>query len=269
MRFLKFSQNTITFALALLLAFYGCSSQDGKVGQPNATVETESAQAAQNMQNQTQPKPKTVVVGLDKTGSYDIAAAGREQAARLVLASAEPGDTWFFRWIERDSYNVQAAIFTLRLPFLPQKPENPFDRRSRAAWQMKMASINNLKRQAAQRLIALQPEPGYSTKMTDIWGFLAKALELLANVPDGGEKVIVMASDLEDNMGRRVPLNLKRVHVVVLALQSGNEPAKAQRKKEFWTNAFKDSGASFVRFLDPSESPEYAISFGGTSLFQR
>jgi hypothetical protein len=268
MRFLEFSKNTITLALALLLAFYGCSRQEGKVGQPKATVEAENAQAAPNMQNQTQHKPQTVVVGLDKTGSYDIAAAGREQAARLVVASAGPGDTWFFRWIERDSYSVKAAIFTLRLPFLPQKSENPFDRRSRAAWQMKMASINNLKQQAAQRLIALQPEPGSSTQMTDIWGFLAKASELIANGPDGREKAIVMASDLKDNMELRVPLNLKGVYVVVLAFQSGRQD-EAQRNREFWANAFKDSGASFVRFLDPSESPEDALSFGGTSLSQR
>jgi hypothetical protein len=267
MRFLRFSQTIMMLVVALLfLVFSGCNRQQGNVGNPTAIREG-SAQAAQTPQNQS--KPKTVVVGLDKTGSYDIAKAGREQTARLLFSSACQCDVWYFRWIERNSYNDSASIFTLRLPEIPSKPDNPFDRRALAAWQAKMASINSLKRQAAQRLVDLRPEPDSSTRMTDVWGFLAKALELLANVPDGREKVIVMASDLEDNMGRRVPLNLKEVRVVVLALQSGNEPAKAQRKKEFWAKVFKDSEALNVRFLDPSESPEDALSFGSPSLSHR
>lgn len=199
-------------------------------------------------------KPRSIVVGLDKTGSYALADAGRAQVARLIH-TARPGDKWFIRWIQERSYADNAILFTLSLPTVPAAPTNPFDSRAKAAWALKMNRINQVKQHAAQRIMQLKPE---KAPATDIWGFLAKAAELLADTPADHERLIVVVSDLCDTENKRVPLNLKDIQVIVLAFQSGEDPTKTLTLKQAWRAELERGGAS-VRFLDVSESPEEAL----------
>jgi len=53
---------------------------------------------------------RNVVVGIDITGSYALLEQALPLAAEFFVANAQPGDTWTFRWIERESYSDRAVI---------------------------------------------------------------------------------------------------------------------------------------------------------------
>lgn len=207
--------------------------------------------AAEARQTQGGSCPRVVVAGLDRTGSYALAAAGRRQVAEVILRFACPGDVWYVRWISNDSYSDRNAILTLRLPALPAASSNPFDRRSRLARDRQLARLTQAKRAAAARLMKLDPAPVIHT---DIWGFLAKAAVLLASVPGQVERVIILASDLSDTLNRRVPLDLAGGHVYVAAFQSGQDPAAAMKLRAFWEKTLAEAGVVGTTFVDPSQT---------------
>lgn len=236
-----FLQKVVGIGLGLMIA--GCTDP------PAREDNTGSVHASQSV-----PNARVIVAGIDRTGSYTLANAGRAQVARL-LQTARPGDKWFVRWIQEKSYSDSAIIFTLSLPDVPAKPINPFDAQAKAIWAAKMNEVNRLKQQATHRIIQLNPDVA---RVTDIWGFFAKAAELLADTSSERERLIVIASDLCDTEHKRVPLNLKGVRVVVLAFQSGDDPAKTAALKQVWRKTLEQAGAS-VRFVDVSESPEETL----------
>ena len=92
-----------------------------------------------------------------------------------------------------------------------------------------------------------------TARRTDINSFLAKAGELLAVVPPEQKKVIVICSDMEDNMGRESAINLHGAQVLVRVFQGGTDAAKVQARKEEWSGLLKDWGASNVTMLDPKQ----------------
>jgi hypothetical protein len=207
--------------------------------------------AGQSLPAQTVRCPRVVVVGFDRTGSYALAAEGRRQVADVLVRSACPGDTWYFRWISNDSFSDRNIIFTLRLPPVPPASSNPFDRRSRAAAERSLARIAQAKRAAAVQLAKLRPASVYHT---DIWGFLAKAATLLASAPQGSQRILILATDLGDTLNRRVALDLAGVRAYVVAFQSGQDAAGAAARRGFWEQVLSRAGVDRVAFIDPSQT---------------
>jgi hypothetical protein len=90
--------------------------------------------------------------------------------------------------------------------------------------------------------------------MTDFNGFIAKAGELLATAPEGSRRVLLIASDMVDTLGRTGAVNLKDVAVVVMMFQGSANIDRTQRLKKTWEDRFRKLGASSIRFLDPDET---------------
>lgn len=193
---------------------------------------------------------RRIVYFVDVTGSYTFPRQAFDQAAREVEQNARPGDTWFFRIINNESYNERSAIFTLRCPAPVVERVNPFDSRSRARAAARERSFAALKAAAARQLRQYHHAPVIGT---DIYGALAKAGELFADAAPGTRKVLVMATDFGDTRRRRAAISLHGVEVIVGLFEGGSRPAFAQRMKKTWAARLRHYGATRITFLDPSE----------------
>ncbi|MFA0783752.1 hypothetical protein [Fervidibacter sacchari] len=188
---------------------------------------------------------RKVLVGIDVTGSYALLPQALPLAAEFFMMNAMPGDTWTFRWIERDSYSDRAAIPVFKgkssvlLPSL-RKPSNPFDKRAKLKYLLGVKEVNAIKTQVARNLRALRRQ---QVRGTDIWGFLAKAQDL--KVSD-----VVMFTDLGDTMRNELPLKLDGIRVWILGFQSGKNPREAAKRRAYWTNVLKRAGVSEIFFFD-------------------
>jgi len=192
---------------------------------------------------------RRVLVGIDVTGSYALLRQALPLAAEFFVINAKPGDTWMFRLIERNSYSDRAAIPVLgnkssvTLPVLPPKPTNPFDKKAKLAYLLRLREVTIIKQKVANALSALKKQPVIGT---DIWGFLAKAQDL--KVTD-----IVMFTDLGDTMNRKMPVKLEGVRVWVLGFQSGKDPKEAARRRTYWTDILTKAGVQKIVFHDISQ----------------
>jgi len=192
-----------------------------------------------------------IVYGLDATGSYALVSQAQEYAAQQLARDSRPGDVWFFRRISDRSYDESAAILTVRLPSAPAPVTNPFDRASRARQQAAFRRLEQVRRAAADQLRAFRAP---SAPCTDIMGFLAKAGELLQGAPKDAERIVIIASDLADNIGRKAEVNLAGTRVIVNMFQGGANPQAAQGIRRFWRDRLTRWGAREVSFLDPSQA---------------
>lgn len=191
-----------------------------------------------------------VIYALDVTGSYAFAETSARQAGDAVQRHAQPGDVWFLRKIDDRSYSDRASIMTLHCPPLPPTTSNPFAAApARARAQAQRTEFNNLKTAAADHLGKFRHSP---VRGTDIYGFLAKAGELLAAAPEATHKLIVIASDMGDTCRQTASINLAHAEVVIL-FQSGTSPVKSQSIRDAWTKRLTNCGAASVTWRDPSE----------------
>jgi len=116
---------------------------------------------------------RKVLVGIDVTSSYALLPQALPLVAEFFMMNAMPGDTWTFRWIERNSYSDRAAIPVFKgkssvlLPSL-RKPSNPFDKRAKLKYLLGIQEIVTIKKQVAGNLRALRRK---QVRGTDIWGF--------------------------------------------------------------------------------------------------
>jgi hypothetical protein len=192
---------------------------------------------------------RNVLVGIDVTGSYVLLDQALPLAAEFFFSNAKPGDTWTFRWIEKNSYSDRAVIPVLgtkssvTLPLLPPKPTNPFDKKAKLTYLLRVQEVMTLKKKVADTLRALRRQPDVET---DIWSFFAKAQDL--KVTD-----IVMFTDLEDTMKREIPLKLEGVRVWLLGFQSGKDPKQAAKRRAYWTDVLTKAGVQKVVFHDISQ----------------
>ena len=86
----------------------------------------------------TGPPAKAVVSCVDRSSSYRFTSQSREAIGKWIQDSAHPGDLFYERWIEDNSYRPEAEIVPAirvpleptRLPAPPPTPgqPNPFDR---------------------------------------------------------------------------------------------------------------------------------------------
>jgi len=233
--------------LTASLVVTGCGAA-GAEGESAAAAPQATAQPSRCRQ------PRRVVVGIDFSGSYQLAREGLDQVATLVEHAACPGDEWFLRAIEENSYYPPAALRTVRFPALPlrpsERPELHLRRqylRDLQQWQVRAKAFATARAQQAQDIRALNAAPA---RATDIYGFLAKAGELLVNTPQGTVPVVVMATDLVDTAGRDSAFDLQGAVVLVLAFEA-EDPTVSVR--DFWQDRLRRANASTVHFRDVTE----------------
>jgi hypothetical protein len=197
------------------------------------------------------PKPRRVfIIGIDESGSYKL----REQAKKLiarVINELEPGDILYLRRINDSSYLNNCSIFRLELPVLQtSKTNNPFDRKAKRLRKAHIFHINSLKNQAIQRLADINFKVA---KHTDIYGFLAASNDRFNLAPEDYQKILIMASDLKDNVRYKVDLGLSGAYVAVVGFQNSKNPKESRNLKGKWTKKFMQSGAAKVMFLSIEE----------------
>lgn len=243
----------LMFVALFLFAATGCTSTDVAAGSPSASTTAESRCAV----------PRTVVVGIDRSGSYALVSDGIAQVARILDRTACPDDIWYLRWIEADSYGPAAAITTITfnpVPPQPTKPANPLARRAHLealqAWGRHVAVFRAERTKAAKAIEALR-RAGVAGG-TDVVGFLMKSDELLVSAPAHAQRVVLMTTDLQHNVDRDGAFDLRGAHVLLLVFQA-DDPVTAQQLRVYWDERLSSSGAASVRFRDPMETADTVL----------
>lgn len=202
-------------------------------------------------------RPRAIVFGLDETGSY----AFREKAlsiAREVIAGMQPGDVFYFRRITEASYQDNCAVFRLELPAIGEPPTNRFNPKAQRQWQREVNRVRDLKRRAVEALGQVQ---SLKAKMTDIWGFMAAAADRLAfEAPMGRLPMVVVTSDMKDNVRFQSNLDLAGAEVLIAGYEVDKDPNKTLKFKESWSKALMGCNAATVTFLPPDCRLDLAVN---------
>ena len=219
--------------ISLIVLIFGCQDQE---------------QASEKIPA---PKPRRVfIIGIDESGSYKL----REQAKKLiarVISELEPGDILYLRRINDSSFLDQCTIFRLELPALEKsKSNNPFDRKAKRLRKSQIFHINSLKKEAIQRLADIKFK---IAKNTDIYGFLGASNDRFNLAPQDYQKILIIASDLKDNVRYKVELGLSGAFVAVVGFQNSKNPQESRSLKNKWIKKFMQSGAEKVIFLSIEE----------------
>ena len=90
-------------------------------------------------------------------------------------------------------------------------------------------------------------------KHTDIYGFLAASNDRFNLAPKDYQKILIIASDLKDNVRYKVDLGLSGAYVAVVGFQNSKNPQESRSLKNKWTKKFMQSGAAEVIFLSIEE----------------
>ncbi len=217
-----------------LLGALACSVESTTPPEASASPEEPAAPAA-----------RTIVIGVDRSGSYDFLTVGLNKAARLV-AEARPGDAVYLRWISGTSYLNEEQAARVRLPEgdVGNCTDNVFDNRCDTFEE----ALSDFKRTHVIRILALRP-PAASN--TDIMGFIQAASDTLATVGTGKERLLYLATDLKDNVHHQIQPDLAEVRVVVIALQTDADPETTLQRRDTWRRIFEGYGAAEVRFETP------------------
>lgn len=231
------ARSTIIYALLLSLIFSGCEGSK-TTDVSGATQDTVAI-----------PK-RIIVIGIDETGSYGFWGNMKNMTTRIIK-NLRPGDILYLRTINDNSYLDNSALFRLEVPLIRGvKSENPFDRKSKRRLLSEIFKINMLKKESCSRIAAVRFT---NAKNTDIYGFLAAANDKFDLAPRGYQRVLIIASDLKDNVGHKVSLQFQDVQVAVVGFQNSKDPAKTLKLKKRWTKRLKDAGASRIIFLSIEE----------------
>jgi hypothetical protein len=224
-----------TFIVLILLA--GCG--DRKIGY------AESA----NSESATKPT-RIIVVGIDESGSYELWNPVKKTIMSLIR-QLEPGDILYLRRINAASYLDTCTIFRLEIPKISE-PENAnaFDRKAKIHRASLINRINSLKKEACQRVSDAEFK---NSKYTDIYGFLAAAGDRFSLAPKACQRILLVASDLKDNVGHKAKYDLTDAYVAVIGFQSSKSPAETRKHKSIWTQKFTTAGAQKVFFLAVEE----------------
>jgi len=197
--------------------------------------------------------PRFLVIGVDRSESFDRLTRTALGLAEQHLRKARPADEMVVRWISDRSYRSDEVFLHVRLPDLPTVAENPFNAKQRAVVAEAKRRFQGEASKALNVIQAQHPEGG--TPSTDIFGFIAAAAEHLAVAPAGYERQLIIASDMEDNRRYDVVPDLSgvavRIHLIVIAEQP--DPSRIASLKTVWEGYFKKAGAASVTF-EPADS---------------
>jgi hypothetical protein len=193
---------------------------------------------------------RIIVVGIDESGSYKLWNPVKKTIMGLIR-HLKPGDILYLRRINAASYLDICTIFRLEIPKI-SGPEsvNPFDRKAKIYRASLIKHINSLKEEACQRFSKVKFT---SSKYTDIYGFLAAASDRFNLAPKEFQRMLLVASDLKDNVGHKAKYDLTDAYVAVIGFQSSKNPAETQKHKSNSTQEFIAAGAKKVIFLSVEE----------------
>jgi hypothetical protein len=229
----------------------------------------------------TGPPARSAVVCVDRSSGYRYTSSARSAFAQWILGSAHPGDVFYLRWIEDNSYRPEAEIVPgIRMPAEPTRmtlsvatpgPVNPFDvaqvanatatvravrglEASASATREALigASTEALNRQLGQ-FLQTNPEPAPSSVVasSDVGGCVKKGSELLAGFD--GDRYLMVATSARSGAPQVAGLKLDRVRVRVVYLQC-DDPAECDQVKQHWSEVAAAANAADIRFNDPSEA---------------
>lgn len=193
---------------------------------------------------------RVIVMGIDDTGSYGLWNQAKDIATQIIL-QLQPGDIFYFRKIIASSYIDESSFFRLEIPKLKEKlSNNPFDRESKRV--RKMHNLQNLalKRETIKRISKLER---VGAGRTDIFGFLAAASEKFGLQDQDYKRILIIASDLQDNVQWTPDLNLSGSKVAVAGFQPMENPKEAQNFQKKWQDTFKKYGATKTIFSRADE----------------
>ena len=214
----------------------------------------QGTEAGQETLTQHQSKQDThhrlIIMGQDGSGSYELWDQAK-QIAQQIITQLNPGDIFYLRTITQTSYTDDSTVFRLELPQLPDdENHNPFDRRQKLRRKVYVLRSQALKKDARQRIDELKP---IGAKKTDVYGFLAVASEKLAMNTTATERIVIIASDLRDNVRYRPELDLSAAHIAVVGFQAMKDPRQTQQLKNRWQTVFSKAGATKVNFIRTEE----------------
>jgi len=211
----------------------------------------EFAEGLQKTKSQPEPaKSRVIVIGIDDTGSYDLWENAKKIVSQIV-AELKPGDIIYLRTISDASYIDKNGIFRLEIPQIrSNKPENPFDRRAKRYQKVLAKQLYTIKKEAIERVSQLK-----STKATktDFQGFLAIASEKIALHSKTRIPLVIIASDLQENVHYSPELNLSSTRVIVAGFPPMKDPKKTQEFKKHWKKYFAQIGAINTEFIRVDE----------------
>jgi hypothetical protein len=226
--------------ILLLFAFLGCDT--GKNKEPPNAIKNETIKM----------QKRAIVVAIDYSGSYELLNQAKAMLC-WIIKRLNPGDILYCRAITASSYPDNCTIFKLELPVLKEyREDNPFDKRLKNIRSKELFQINMLKKEACSKLSVSQPIP--KAMKTDVYGFLAAASDKFVLIPPDYQRILIISSDLQDNIGYKVKPQLSKVKIAITGFQNSKDPSKTLKLKNQWVKYFTEAGGSKVIFLSIEDS---------------
>lgn len=235
---------------------------------------------------------------IDDTGSYDSQYfnGANQLVAQAVLSRAAPGQqgaTIYVTEINANTFAPASTVDVIRIPAVPFAPTqpptptpadtNPFDSATATAQvaqaeqqaqatyaalqqaeQTALSQAQQVASSSASFLRALVQEP---TGATDIYGCLMVASQNFALAPDGAQKLLIIASDLQDNVDSPAtasdPRTVPGARVIVINYLCPQAQG-CDTNRTNWLAEFQHDGAAGVRFYSPAETQ---ADLSGQTLF--
>lgn len=226
---------------------------------------------------------------VDRTGSYypsdDFTSANTYVAQSLMQRASQPGQGSTFLYVTLIGANTYAEDATKEFTvpatvptatFVPDQSQgNMFEAATptaaaRAAQATVTAEQAQAQQQVQQAKAAATQASGYLTSLapdtddaTDINGCFQAAQDHFAHAPQGAQKVIVVASDLQDTVaGKPVSFSLTGVKVLVINFRCDEAAVCDSGTKPTWHDALMHGGATSVQFFDPADTHAQFASGG-------
>lgn len=198
---------------------------------------------------------------IDRTGSFldgapDRAARIRDESSHLALG-LPPATLFVARYVAERSYHDREKILDGAIPGLPQVDcsENPFEvnfdprcREKKRQSQALAGCVGVVQQRIADKLRSLNPR---RAGQSDIWGAMWAGSAIFQVYPRS-QRGILIYSDLEDNVGTRIPEPLPGFEGVrVIARGTGNQDLqKIEALRAAFAKRLSRWGAT-VTFIPP------------------
>jgi hypothetical protein len=232
---------------------------------------------------------KTIVVGLDITGSYqhrffDQAKVALADAIDRYVQPNEDGLVVYVAFIRNNSYSDDSVALVIQVPPLPADPSPPVLRPmptptgdpykdAAAQNQVKQANAQVLAayqqtlRTLHRRLADVRAQVHKQTDQlrhlvasvdaagTDEFGFFERASQRLQAAP--GDKLLIAVTDLFNTTTQEYTdggINLQGVNVKILWHSCPSVAADCASNDVFWQHVFKEARAVSVEMDDPAQS---------------
>jgi hypothetical protein len=193
----------------------------------------------------TSQSPKTYVIFIDGTGSYNYLDKAKQTIAQKIK-EAPVGSMFLVRWITENSNADKYSIISAVLPDNSGSSSNPYKNSKTKKNETKAKTQDAVVRNKLIQEIMNAKSP--NAQRTDVYGALFAATERFENYDN--EKILMIFSDLADNVGNKYDsLSLNGAIVKILDFQTD----KSGNNKKYWSDTFYKLGASDIEFRHPDE----------------